>query len=254
MKGDSMSNWVSAFLVTTSTSCAVISLLCWSSIQTSQADVVAKLSAVEGKLELLKQALGEPDRMVRSSEGSELAAGQGEDPNERDIELHETILSGDLMGDDGPMPFAGNEENSFHIVTGSGTNAAAVLDGFTITGGNADGESPHHRGGGMTNEGGSPTVLNCLFKGNAAEGTGFFSGGGGMSNWIQSNATIVNCTFLGNMTATRGGGMRNYHSQPEITNCLFIGNSSADRGGAEHHRDWPNWILMGQFNRNQLHA
>ncbi len=68
-------------------------------------------------------------------------AGFGEpEPNVRDIEAYETILSGDLLGNDGP-DFANSDENSFHVVTGSGTNATAVLDGFTITGGNADGSS-----------------------------------------------------------------------------------------------------------------
>ncbi|MHC4890517.1 MAG: LamG-like jellyroll fold domain-containing protein, partial [Planctomycetota bacterium] len=68
-------------------------------------------------------------------------AGFGQpDPNARDIEVYETVLSGDLLGNDGP-DFANNGENSYHVVTGSGTDATAVLDGFTITGGNAGGSS-----------------------------------------------------------------------------------------------------------------
>jgi acetyl-CoA C-acetyltransferase len=50
--------------------------------------------------------------------------------------VYETVLSGDLLGDDG-QGFANNKENSYHIVTGSGTNDTAALDGFTITAGNA---------------------------------------------------------------------------------------------------------------------
>ena len=66
-------------------------------------------------------------------------AGFGEpDPNARDVDVYQTILSGDLNGDDGPN-FADNGENSYHVVTGSGTDETAVLDGFTITGGNANG-------------------------------------------------------------------------------------------------------------------
>jgi len=56
----------------------------------------------------------------------------GPDPNARDIELYETILSGDI-GIPGDI-----SDNSFHIVTGSWTYSTAVLDGFTITGGNAN--------------------------------------------------------------------------------------------------------------------
>ncbi|MCP4712207.1 MAG: hypothetical protein GY869_26590, partial [Planctomycetes bacterium] len=55
---------------------------------------------------------------------------------QRDPVNNVTILSGDLDGDDG-ADFLNNSENSYHVVTGSNTNATAVLDGFTITGGNA---------------------------------------------------------------------------------------------------------------------
>jgi predicted outer membrane repeat protein len=63
-------------------------------------------------------------------------AGYGApDPNERDIELYETILSGDI----GTVGV--NTDNSYHVVTGSGTDETAILDGFTITAGNANGGS-----------------------------------------------------------------------------------------------------------------
>lgn len=61
--------------------------------------------------------------------------------SQRDPQANVAILSGDLDGNDGPN-FANNSENSFHVVTGSGTNATAVLDGFTFTGGNANDPFP----------------------------------------------------------------------------------------------------------------
>ncbi len=80
----------------------------------------------------------------------------------------ETILSGDLGGND--VGFTNNAENSYHVVTGSGTNVSAVLDGFTITAGSANGISTDRtdRGGGMFNNSGSPTIINCTFIGNHA--------------------------------------------------------------------------------------
>jgi len=96
-------------------------------------------------------------------------AGFGEpDANERDIDEYETILSGDLSGNDGPN-FANNDENSYHIVTGNGTDETAVLDGFTITAGNANGPYPDYCGGGMFNDSGSPTLTNCTLSGNNAK-------------------------------------------------------------------------------------
>ena len=177
-------------------------------------------------------------------------AGFGEtDPNARDIDAYETILSGDLNGDDGP-DFANNGENSYHVVTGSGTDATAVLDGFTITGGNT-GSS----GGGMLNESGSPTLTNCTFTGNSAwYGGGMFnfnssptitnctfSGnwatwGGGMENESTSNPSLIGGIFEANLVTMSGGGIRNHNSSPNILDCLFIANE-AQYGGAIHNEN-----------------
>ena len=61
-------------------------------------------------------------------------AGYGQpDPNERNIEIYETILSGDLNGDDA----AGGDhsENSYHVISGNNLQNTDILDGFTIKGG-----------------------------------------------------------------------------------------------------------------------
>ena len=104
-------------------------------------------------------------------------AGTGyPDQNARDIKLYETILSGDLNGDDvnvGDPCDLWNEpsraENSYHVVTGSNTDANAVLDGFTTTAGSANGSSEGHRcGAGIYTSYGGPTVTNCVFIHNSA--------------------------------------------------------------------------------------
>ena len=157
-------------------------------------------------------------------------AGFGEpDPDARDIELYETILSGDLLGNDEP-DFANNGDNSYHIVTGSGTDETAVLDGFTITAGNANGQGyPLYQncGGGMFNYGysapnpNSPTLNNCTFRYNFA-----ISSGGGICNRWKSSPKLTDCIFIGN-SANQGGGMSNsYLSNSTLINCIFIGNSA----------------------------
>ncbi|MBA7641265.1 hypothetical protein ES703_48941 [subsurface metagenome] len=156
-------------------------------------------------------------------------AGSGEpDPNARDIEAYETILSGDLLGNDGP-DFANNGENSFHVVTGSGTNATAVLDGFTITAGNANGPWQQYlnQGGGMYNSGADLTLTNCTFSGNSAD-----LSGGGIRN-DHSNLALTNCTFSENFADGYGGGMHNGGSRQTVTltNCTFSRNSAGDGGG-----------------------
>jgi len=156
-------------------------------------------------------------------------AGFGEpDPNVRDFELYESILSGDLNGDDikvsdpcDLLTEPTRAENSYHVVTGSGTDANAVLDGFTITGGNANGSWQYHQdeGGGIHNYRGSPTISNCTISANSAS-----EDGGGIYNTMLSHSILTNCIFNGN-SAHWGGGMRNQDgSNPTLTNCKFNAN------------------------------
>ncbi|UCC31105.1 MAG: S8 family serine peptidase, partial [Phycisphaerales bacterium] len=187
------------------------------------------------------------------------------DPDLRDLGLYETVLSGDLSVDDGPdyvdefatcysgsgiEPRPGCEaldsdadndvdgddfpeflaannydDNSYHVVTGSYVDTTAVLDGFTIVGGNADGDVDlARRGGGIYSSGGSPTLTRCTLHGNAAaQGGGFYTAYG--------DPTLVNCTFSGNFAAVGAGGMHATDGDPIITDCAFLGNSAASTGG-----------------------
>jgi hypothetical protein len=117
----------------------------------------------------------------------------------------------------------------------SGENANTVLDGFTITGGNAV------SGGGMYNSGSSPRVTNCRFSGNEA------IEGAGMNN-MNSRPRVINCTFSGNSAAQWGGGMYNSGDSPVVTNCTFAGNQAVSGGGMYNHLNNPtvtNCILWG---------
>ncbi|MHC4693968.1 MAG: hypothetical protein ACYS67_14600, partial [Planctomycetota bacterium] len=150
-------------------------------------------------------------------------AGFGQpDPDARDPNTHETILSGDLLGNDGPN-FANNAENSYHVVNGNGANETALLDGFTITAGNANGIGWENHGGGMFNFRSSPTLTSCTFSGNSADN------GGGIRN-IESRSALTNCKFTEN-SAEWGGGMGNSGGNLTVTNCAFIDNSAEFGGG-----------------------
>ncbi len=168
-------------------------------------------------------------------------AGFGEpDPSVRDVVAYETILTGDLSGNDmvvndlqGPGNESPRSENSYHVVTCIGTDQTALLDGFTITAGQADslvvsGTPPHRgRGGGMYNEESSPTLINCTFSANYAKD------GGGMYN-CRSYPILTNCTFVANRADGNGGGMCSEKSGPTLTNCTFsmnAGMSLGDGGG-----------------------
>ena len=150
----------------------------------------------------------------------------GSDFADRDPNRYKTILGGDLEGDDDG--FTNNDENSYHVVTGNGTDQRAVLEGFTITAGNADGGGIDSQGAGMYNINSSPTVRNCFFTRNTAD-----TGGGAMVNDQGSSPLVVNCLFVDNSVGTAGGAMSNVEaSHPEIVNCFFAGNASLYYGGA----------------------
>ena len=160
-------------------------------------------------------------------------------PDARNIELYETILSGDLDSNDIDVndrleemwwtedSFQGEpnrEDNSYHVINGSGTDDSAVLDGFTITGGYARYPSSEN-GGGIYIDTGNPTVTNCTFRRNSSRWNG-----GGMSCKNNSHPTLTNCTFTLNY-AFDGGAMYNNSSNPTLTNCTFIDNTTAYPAG-----------------------
>ena len=172
------------------------------------------------------------------------------DPNERDIALYETVLSGDLAGNDEP-DFANRGENSYHVVTCTDAVAVATLSGFLVTAGYANGPAPYERAGGLYNWG-NPTVVQCEFSNNFAVAAGggvrnslncspqftecLFSdnsvegSGGGVANYADCTPTFLRCTFINN-TAQKGGGMLDSTSVLAITDCVFSGNSASQEGG-----------------------
>ena len=197
---------------------------------------------------------------------------------QRDPEVNVTILSGDLAGDDGP-DFANNDENSYHVVTCD--TSWTGLDGFVVTGGNANGTSPNEAGGGMlifnanpaapvvavnctfignsaVNGGGiytvngSPYIMNCVFSGNSANGG---HGGGLYSSY--GNPIITDCVFDGNSsgpgTGRYGGGLYNGYGDPLITGCVFSDNEASDGGGLFNDHGGPsitNCVFSGNLARS----
>ncbi|MDD4857911.1 MAG: FlgD immunoglobulin-like domain containing protein, partial [Candidatus Krumholzibacteria bacterium] len=146
-------------------------------------------------------------------------AGMETARDERSASTHVTILSGDI----GTAEDA--SDNSYHVVTGSYADSTAVLDGFTVTAGNAGGEADDGNGGGMFNDSGSPTIANVQFRGNEAQ-----SSGGGLFNGAGCSPKLVNVLFVDNAAQTEGGGIYNASSLT-LVNASFSGNSAGGGGG-----------------------
>lgn len=154
-------------------------------------------------------------------------------PDARDPDVFVTILTGDLNGDDAPG-FANIDDNSFHVVTASGTDGTALIDGFVIEAGNADGACClHNTGAGILNVGGSPYITNCTIRNNRCINS---PGGAGMRNVDGANPLVQNCVFEANEAVNgAGGGMSNEAgSSPDVIKCLFIGNMSDLGGGVSN--------------------
>ncbi|MCE9592948.1 MAG: right-handed parallel beta-helix repeat-containing protein [Planctomycetes bacterium] len=146
---------------------------------------------------------------------------------QRDVALNATILSGDLAGDD---PSAILTDNSFHVLTGAGTNATAVLDGFTVRGGNANSAAANQdRGGGiLCIAGASPTVRRCTFTTNRCT----FGGGAGYVN--NSSPTFEDCIFENNFGGSFGGAFDiATNGGATFDRCVFRGNTAARAGALE---------------------
>jgi len=161
---------------------------------------------------------------------------------DRDPDTYITILSGDLLHDDGPGQWEDYDENSYHVVVAlpPGPNTrmddSTVFDGFTVTAGYADSSYPDNSGAGMYNNFASPIIANCKFSDNYAANLGY---GGGMYNVSGSDPNIVNCIFSGNYASTSGGGLANDTSNPKVINCTFEQNSAVnfDGGGMFNNAD-----------------
>jgi len=108
----------------------------------------------------------------------------------------------------------------------SGETAAAVVDGFTIRGGNI---SSHLGGAGIFCGGSSPTIVNCTITENVSYD------GGGIFCCEGSSMTIRTCSITKNKAANGGGIGIHGESNPTISVCIIEANiadaSSFSDGG-----------------------
>ena len=157
---------------------------------------------------------------------------------QRNWETNLTTLSGDIgvIGNIG--------DNSYHVVTGSGVDATALLDGFNVSGGNANGNDlENNKGGGMYNWGGSPTLTNVNFIGSNADT------GGGMFN-SSSSPSLTDVTFSSNSANNYGGGMYNSGSSPSLINVTFSSNGAFHGGGMVNEGDSNSSLTHVTFSSN----
>ena len=170
-------------------------------------------------------------------------AGTETEREERDWLENPTILSGDIG------TASDNSDNSYHVVYGTGLEATTILDGFTITDGNANGTGNAASGGGMYTTNSSPKLTNVTFLSNTA-----IDRGGGMYN-DSGSAMLTNVTFSDNYASIGGGGMYNISGSSMLTNVTFSGNHSIyGYGGGMVNVAYSNPTLTNvTFSSNSAH-
>ncbi len=150
-------------------------------------------------------------------------SGLAEDSNARDPQANPTILSGEIG-----LPFSGLD-NAYHVVTISGAGPQTILDGFTIMAGRAN-ASTSDGGGGLKIVNSNPTIRDCLFTGNLGKNGGAVH----VSSVISPNFEA--CTFLENTAETSGGALfLTQTSGLRLDRCSILGNSAVVNGGGLHN-------------------
>lgn len=205
--------------------------------------------------------------------GSEMYGGFNGTETERiqrNPKLNVTILSGDVNGNDNTTITAletTRQDNLYHVISVRGSVKDIIVDGFTITGGNANGPTLttgtasaqyfHTRGGAIyintftASDNAGITVKNCIMEKNSGSDTGVFSvyySGGVNSQYfsakfesciVRNNFSGTNAQFLiagangydwiGTCTISNSLFHNNYSNGPS---CIYISASFNNSGNA----------------------
>jgi len=199
----------------------------WANAYNYLQDALADANTAEKPVEIrVAQGVYTPDKGNGITPGDKMASFQlingvtifggfagdvTSEPDTRFIEAFKTILSGDLAGDDAevddPNGFYNDPtraENSSFVVGGDDVDESAILDGVTITAGDA----------GIRNWFSSPSVANCTFT-NARRGILNLSFG------QELNQRITGCIFKGHLS----GGIDQSGGSLTLIDCTFTGNT-----------------------------
>ncbi|MCB9853583.1 MAG: thrombospondin type 3 repeat-containing protein [Phycisphaerales bacterium] len=148
------------------------------------------------------------------------------DPDLRDVLNNITTLSGDI----GTLMDAA--DNCYHVVTASGVPETAVLDGFRIRDGNANGVVYPHGGGGnlLVDTGSTAIIRNCILRNGQ-------SASGGSAAYIRDSSPLLDGCYIVNNSANNGGGVYAIVTltntcAPRFQGCRFEDNTASISDGA----------------------
>ncbi|MBX3359632.1 MAG: hypothetical protein KF745_14530 [Phycisphaeraceae bacterium] len=173
--------------------------------------------------------------------GTEGSLGQ------RDWRVNVTTLSGDLNGDDGPE-FSNRADNAYHVVVALNVADTAVIDGFVVRGGHADGPgfgalpTSKNQGSGINVYDAQPRIVNCTLVDNYASDHGTINDHG--------DSTVIDCVFDSNYAGDHGAGLYSHnHAMTMAMGCTFRNNVTPGKGGGSYtqsgHAQWIDCVFTG---------
>ncbi len=135
--------------------------------------------------------------LAMSGDVVEVTDGIWTGPGNRNLNFGGKLITLRSMSGDPELCTIDCEDNARGFIFESGEDETAVVSGLTILDGSAP---PGLPGGGIMIVASSPTIMNCIFRSNAAQV------GAGMS--LQNSTSLVtNCQFLVNDATALGAGM-----------------------------------------------
>ncbi|GLB49601.1 choice-of-anchor Q domain-containing protein [Neptunitalea lumnitzerae] len=151
-----------------------------------------------------------------------------------------------LNGDIGTLNDA--TDNTYHVVVASGNTGTALLNGFQIINGNANGSgtvtingqniAQNYGGGSYAYNNASPSLTNITISNNNATGAG-----GGIFNALASSPILNTVEVSNNTSGDNGGGIYNNNSSPTLTNVTISNNTAITNGGGVYNYNYADVVL-----------
>jgi predicted outer membrane repeat protein len=166
--------------------------------------------------------------------------------DQRNVQNHTTILSGDFNGDDlvtgigATLSISNNGENAYKVLVLVTTNRF-TLDGVTVRGGSPcsiPGEYifggfgiSNSKGGGIYVESGNANLSEIkIVNSNIIENATIGNGAGIYVSYLK-NLEISNSTLSHNISSSSGGAIYCDHTALKVNNSQIFGNSASSYGG-----------------------
>lgn len=194
--------------------------------------------------------------------------------------VYQTVLSGDLFGNDNPGDAKTLDDNAYTVLTGSGISSSIVVEGLIVSSGNASlstvpngslatswtngggiylsnsngvslenliitNNSASLAGGGIYISGGSTTIVGCTFRNNAAG-----SSGGGI-HLVSGTLNLQSSNLSDNFAdAVGGGGIAQIAGTLNVSSTLLSGNIGHYGGGLYQGGNASGTIVDSSFISN----